>query len=56
MIAKWKVETLEAPSRCGFCDRRLATWRERADHLARHFHQGKTMADWRGDHNVTLLV
>lgn len=37
-------------SRCGFCDARLRSWRERTDHLAAHFRSGLDMDRWRGDH------
>ena len=36
-------------SRCGFCDCSLATWHERADHLADHFKAGLRMHQWVGD-------
>lgn len=49
-IDDWKVEPTPVTSRCGFCDGKLESWDERADHLAIHFRSGKTMADWKGDH------
>ncbi|KAF2850548.1 hypothetical protein T440DRAFT_91469 [Plenodomus tracheiphilus IPT5] len=50
LIDDWKVESMPVKSRCGFCDASLETWDERADHLAAHYREGKTMEDWRGDH------
>lgn len=46
----WVEQVPPVTSRCGFCDSRLATWEERADHLAAHFRQGSTMRDWKGGH------
>ncbi|KAJ3537751.1 hypothetical protein NM208_g6182 [Fusarium decemcellulare] len=45
---QWKVASREIQSRCGFCNMSLATWTDRADHLAEHFKSGSTMADWKG--------
>jgi hypothetical protein len=50
LIDDWKLETLPVKSRCGICNTNLSSWDERADHLAAHFREGKTMADWKGDH------
>ncbi|KAI8713973.1 hypothetical protein NCS52_01116400 [Fusarium sp. LHS14.1] len=53
----WKLECDNVQSRCGFCDLSMTTWTERVDHLAEHFREGKTMADWRGNwgfESVTL--
>ncbi|KAG8627119.1 hypothetical protein KVT40_004602 [Elsinoe batatas] len=47
----WKATAPMISSRCGFCDMRLSTWDERCEHLSAHFRQGKTMADWQGDHD-----
>ncbi|KAF7720043.1 Zinc finger C2H2 type domain-containing protein [Penicillium ucsense] len=47
----WKIPGPPITSRCGFCDQRLETWDERADHLATHFRQGMTMKDWQGEHD-----
>ena len=49
LIDNWKVETLPVTSRCGICQTTLHSWDERADHLAAHFRDGKTMADWKGE-------
>ena len=32
--------------KCGFCDQPLRTWDIRETHIAGHFKDGKTMADW----------
>ncbi|WJG35630.1 uncharacterized protein FOBCDRAFT_241473 [Fusarium oxysporum Fo47] len=45
----WKFKLENVQSRCGFCDDQMATWSERVNHLAEHFKDGKTMADWRGN-------
>ncbi|GAB1199605.1 hypothetical protein APSETT444_008960 [Aspergillus pseudonomiae] len=50
IISDWKVEATNFTSRCGFCDRQMITWSQRCDHLALHFRNGSTMADWQGDH------
>lgn len=49
-IEKWKLEPPLITSRCGFCNARLSSWKERVDHLAEHFRQGSTIHEWRGDH------
>ncbi|KAF7587832.1 hypothetical protein BBP40_006655 [Aspergillus hancockii] len=49
-IDDWKTPAPIVTSRCGFCDRKLPSWEERADHLASHFRNGSSMDDWRGDH------
>ncbi|OLN86351.1 Homeobox protein 4-like protein 3 [Colletotrichum chlorophyti] len=46
---KWKVTSDEVRSRCGFCGINLETWSQRGDHLADHFKNGSTIADWQGD-------
>ncbi|KAJ5531133.1 hypothetical protein N7527_004526 [Penicillium freii] len=50
LIDDWRRVVSEIPSRCGFCDGRMSTWDERADHLTFHFRKGCTMANWTGDH------
>ena len=50
LIDSWKNEGPPVSSRCGFCDIRMPTWKERVDHLAKHFHMGATMHDWKGEH------
>jgi hypothetical protein len=45
----WKFRHEDVPSRCGFCDVKMTTWSERASHLAEHFKEGMTMADWKGN-------
>jgi hypothetical protein len=47
----WSLEPPNVTSRCGFCDERFASWDERKEHLTEHFHQGKTMWDWEGEHD-----
>jgi len=56
LIDDWKLETLPVKCRCGICNTNLSSWDERADHLAAHFKEGKTMADWRGDHDFEPAV
>jgi hypothetical protein len=50
LIDDWKIESIPVTSRCGFCQSMLSSWNKRADHLAGHFREGKTMAHWKGDH------
>lgn len=45
----WRFKYADLISRCGFCDDTMATWSERASHLAEHFKEGMTMADWKGN-------
>ncbi|KAF4463962.1 homeobox and c2h2 transcription factor [Fusarium albosuccineum] len=45
----WRRQLNNLWSRCGFCGHSMHTWNDRAVHLADHFKQGKTMADWMGD-------
>ncbi|KAL6915094.1 hypothetical protein FSST1_012854 [Fusarium sambucinum] len=45
----WRFKHEDIVSRCGFCDIHLTTWSERANHLAEHFKDGITMADWKGN-------
>ncbi|KAL0942870.1 C2H2 type zinc finger domain-containing protein [Colletotrichum truncatum] len=49
MTDKWKSATSKILSRCGFCGARFETWASRVDHLAHHFKNGSTMAEWEGD-------
>lgn len=51
VIDSWKVEGPPVKSRCGICGLRMETWKERVEHLAKHFRKGATMADWKGDHD-----
>ncbi|UPK95660.1 hypothetical protein LCI18_006595 [Fusarium solani-melongenae] len=51
---KWSMETWRTAiqdirSRCGFCGIEMESWSSRTDHLASHFKDGRTMADWTGD-------
>ncbi|PWY88767.1 homeobox and C2H2 transcription factor [Aspergillus sclerotioniger CBS 115572] len=45
----WRSTMVELKSRCGFCGLGLTTWKDRVDHLASHFKNGSTMAQWQGD-------
>ncbi|KAL4819987.1 hypothetical protein BDW67DRAFT_154418 [Aspergillus spinulosporus] len=51
ILDDWKVAHTAFTSRCGFCDLRMDSWDQRVDHLAEHFRRGKTMDDWKGDHD-----
>ncbi|KAJ5371720.1 Zinc finger C2H2 [Penicillium concentricum] len=51
LVDDWKIGLTDITSRCGFCDAQITSWEERADHLALHFRNGSTMADWKGDHD-----
>lgn len=46
---KWQSSITEMKSRCGFCQSVLNTWKDRVDHLAGHFKNGASMAQWQGD-------
>ncbi|KAF4988183.1 hypothetical protein FDECE_15159 [Fusarium decemcellulare] len=48
-MKQWRREMQNLRSRCGFCELVMDTWADRIDHLADHFKQGKSMADWKGD-------
>ncbi|KAF1848626.1 uncharacterized protein K460DRAFT_309155 [Cucurbitaria berberidis CBS 394.84] len=48
-MAKWMLPMPNINSRCGFCGTMISTWIERTDHIAEHFKDGATMADWHGD-------
>ncbi|KAH6655838.1 hypothetical protein BKA67DRAFT_592008 [Truncatella angustata] len=48
-MEQWKYENDVIRSRCGFCGLTMTSWTDRIDHLADHFKEGKTMADWQGD-------
>ncbi|CAG8088616.1 unnamed protein product [Penicillium olsonii] len=50
LVDDWKQVKTDFPSRCGFCDGRMSSWEERADHLTFHFRKG-SMANWKGDHD-----
>ncbi|RMD41644.1 hypothetical protein DV735_g3482, partial [Chaetothyriales sp. CBS 134920] len=50
LIEDWKLESSPVISRCGFCNSRLTSWNERADHLSEHFRKGLTMTSWHGEH------
>jgi hypothetical protein len=48
-MEEWKLKHEDVLSRCGFCDVDMTTWSERGNHLAWHFKEGSTMADWKGN-------
>ncbi|KAJ5901537.1 hypothetical protein N7495_002065 [Penicillium taxi] len=48
-MEKWHSSTTDIKSRCGLCGSMLSTWKDRVDHLAGHFKNGATMAQWQGD-------
>ncbi|PNP60590.1 hypothetical protein FNYG_14693 [Fusarium nygamai] len=48
-MEEWKSKHEDVISRCGFCDITMTTWSERVNHLADHFKEGRTMADWKGN-------
>ncbi|RBR11557.1 hypothetical protein FVER53590_13868 [Fusarium verticillioides] len=48
-MEEWKSKHEDVISRCGFCDITMTTWSERVNHLAEHFKEGRTMADWKGN-------
>ncbi|KAH7254780.1 hypothetical protein B0J15DRAFT_446817 [Fusarium solani] len=45
----WRTAIKDIRSRCGFCGIEMESWSSRTDHLASHFKDGRTMADWTGD-------
>lgn len=45
----WRTAIQDIRSRCGFCGIEMESWSSRTDHLASHFKDGRTMADWTGD-------
>lgn len=49
-IGEWKPPEIPIKSRCGFCGQEMTDWKARADHLSKHFREGKKMVDWRGTH------
>ncbi|KAF4959148.1 hypothetical protein FGADI_1888 [Fusarium gaditjirri] len=48
-MEEWRSKHEGVISRCGFCDITMTTWSERVNHLAEHFKEGRTMADWKGN-------
>ncbi|KAL7904912.1 hypothetical protein GGI35DRAFT_472105 [Trichoderma velutinum] len=48
-MEQWKQEIATLQSRCGFCELTMSSWVDRTDHLAEHFKEGQTMANWKGD-------
>ncbi|KAJ5757192.1 uncharacterized protein N7511_007374 [Penicillium nucicola] len=51
MVDDWKLETPDFTSRCGICDQKMNSWNERADHIAAHYKEGRSMVDWHGEHD-----
>lgn len=47
-MEQWKCESGDIRSCCGFCGIVLSTWTDRVNHLAEHFKNGKSIADWQG--------
>ncbi|KAJ5332985.1 uncharacterized protein N7506_006768 [Penicillium brevicompactum] len=48
-MEKWQSSITDIRSRCGFCASTFQTWKDRVDHLAGHFKNGASMAQWQGD-------
>ncbi|KAJ5337824.1 hypothetical protein N7452_004552 [Penicillium brevicompactum] len=48
-MERWQSSITEIKSRCGFCGSIFQTWQERVDHLADHFKNAASMAQWQGD-------
>lgn len=46
VIAAEKIKHHKDAWGCGFCVRLLGSWDERCTHVAQHFDEGKTKADW----------
>ncbi|KAI0167995.1 hypothetical protein BJ166DRAFT_577535 [Pestalotiopsis sp. NC0098] len=49
-VDEWKVDASAITCRCGFCGAQMSSWKERSDHISRHFREGAVMNDWKGDH------
>ena len=49
---KSKTELDDFEWNCGFCGDSLRGWDIRANHIAKHFRERKTMADWRSNRGV----
>ncbi|KAG0158413.1 hypothetical protein PDIDSM_5927 [Penicillium digitatum] len=48
-MEKWQSSITDIKSRCGFCGSVFQKWKDRVDHLAGHFKNGASMAQWQGD-------
>lgn len=49
ILDTWSLSAREGERQweCGFCNTTLLSWDERAKHIAAHFREGKTMAEWK---------
>jgi hypothetical protein len=56
LIDEWRIAAPPIVCRCGFCGAALGSWQQRADHLAKHFREGRTMDEWQGDHGFEPAV
>lgn len=52
----WQTVKSDIRSKCGFCGSILMSWTARVDHLADHFKNGKSMAEWKGDWGFEPIV
>jgi hypothetical protein len=55
-MEQWQSSITEIKSRCGFCGSIFQTWKDRVDHLAAHFKNGASMAQWQGDWGFDPLI
>ncbi|CAG8397403.1 unnamed protein product [Penicillium salamii] len=55
-MEKWQSSITDIKSRCGFCNSTFQTWKDRVDHLAGHFKNGASMAQWQGDWGFDPLI
>ena len=47
-MSGWCSKTDNIRSRCGICSASLETWTDRKSHIAGHWREGHTMAEWKG--------
>ncbi|KAF1363381.1 hypothetical protein EJ07DRAFT_55524, partial [Lizonia empirigonia] len=47
-MESWKSQAQYIKSRCGFCGMDFNKWQDRVDHLAKEFHNGADMKNWKG--------
>ena len=52
----WKSDTGSSDHQwnCGFCGELLSNWDTRANHIAKHFREGKTMKNWDSTRRLSL--